>query len=108
MFSIIIPTFNRAEKLQKAVQSVLNQTYTNFEILIMDDGSTDQTKEMVRLLQDNRIKYEWSKNSGGPAIPRNRGIQIAQFDWICFLDADDSWESNKLEICKNYISKTTF
>jgi glycosyltransferase involved in cell wall biosynthesis len=104
MFSIIIPTFNSAEKLEKAVQSVLNQTYTNFEVLIMDDGSTDQTKEMVRSFQDTRIKYDWSKNSGGPAIPRNRGIQIAQFDWICFLDADDRWESNKLEICENNIS----
>ena len=104
MFSIIIPTFNSAQKLQKAVQSVLNQTYTNFEVLIMDDGSTDQTKEIIKSFQDSRIKYDWSENSGGPAIPRNRGIQFAKFDWICFLDADDSWESNKLEICKKNIS----
>ncbi len=104
MFSIVIPTFNRADKLQKAIQSVLNQTYTDFEVLIMDDGSTDHTEETVKSFQDPRIKYFWDKNSGGPATPRNRGIQLAQYEWICFLDADDSWKSNKLEICKKNIS----
>jgi glycosyltransferase involved in cell wall biosynthesis len=96
LFSVIIPTFNRVEKVSKAIQSVLNQSYTNYEILVMDDGSCDNTRSVVEKYNDNRIKYEWAPNSGGPANPRNRGLKIASGDWVAFLDADDVWYKSRL------------
>jgi glycosyltransferase involved in cell wall biosynthesis len=95
-FSIVIPTYNRVKKLKSTIQSVLDQTFDDFELLIMDDGSIDDTGVMVNEFGDSRIKYEWSKNSGGPATPRNRGIELATAPWISFLDADDIWYSNRL------------
>ena len=73
--SIVIPTYQRCSRLKKALQSVISQTYKDFEVLIMDDGSNDGTKEMVMNLNDSRISYYWQKNSGGPAKPRNEGIK---------------------------------
>lgn len=98
-FSIIIPTYNRAAAVVNAVKSVLSQTFSDLEILVMDDGSTDETKAALMELNDPRIIYEWKENSGGPARPRNRGMHIAKGEWICFLDADDSWAKGKLERC---------
>ena len=95
-FSVIIPTFNCADKLQKSVTSVICQTFKDFELLIMDDGSTDDTPQLIKSFDDPRIIYEWSINSGGPATPRNLGIDKAQGKWICFLDADDIWYPGKL------------
>ena len=98
LFSVIIPTYNCAFKIQRSIQSVLSQSYSNFEILVMDDGSTDETKDIVLSFDDSRITYFWDKNFGGPARPRNRGIECAKGDWICFLDADDWWDFRKLEL----------
>lgn len=103
-FSVIIPTYNRASKLQRALESVLLQTYKNFEIFVMDDGSTDNTAEVVASFSDSRITYEWDKNFGGPARPRNRGIVLAKGEWICFLDADDWWTADKLKVCHDCIN----
>jgi len=103
-FSIIIPTYNSSAKLKNALESVLCQTFQDFEVLIMDDGSTDDTETVVAGFNDSRIIYEWDTNSGGPARPRNRGIKKALAEWICFLDADDSWTSEKLKICFNLIN----
>lgn len=97
VFSIIIPTYNRADKVCRALKSVVNQSFTDFEILVMDDGSTDNTSEMVESFSDLRIKYEWGKNFGGPAVPRNRGLRLAQGKYIAFLDSDDWWMPKKLE-----------
>ena len=97
LISVIIPTYQRRDKLKITLKSVLSQTYTNYEVLIMDDGSNDGTKEMVNSLNDSRIFYNWQKNTGGPAKPRNNGIKIAKGDWIAFLDDDDVWKENKLE-----------
>lgn len=97
-FSVIVPTYNRAEKLRRSIRSVLDQTFADFELLVMDDGSTDHTQEVVEGFGDLRIRYEWAENSGGPATPRNRGIDVAQAEWMCFLDADDIWYPNKLEV----------
>jgi glycosyltransferase involved in cell wall biosynthesis len=102
-FSIIIPTYNRSKKLKQAIDSVLAQTFTDFEILVIDDGSTDDTPEIIAEYKDQRIIYQWDTNSGGPARPRNRGLKIAKGEWICFLDADDWWTPNKLEACLDYI-----
>jgi glycosyltransferase involved in cell wall biosynthesis len=99
LFSVVIPTYNRASMLKRAVESVLAQSYSNFEILVMDDGSTDNTPDVVASFDDPRITYGWEANFGGPARPRNRGIALARGEWICFLDADDWWSTNKLQIC---------
>lgn len=104
-FSIIIPTYNRSKKLKQAIDSVLAQTFTDFEILVMDDGSNDDTPDIISEYKDQRIIYQWDANSGGPARPRNRGLKIANGEWICFLDADDWWTPNKLEVCIEYIEK---
>ncbi|MBL78499.1 MAG: glycosyl transferase [Nitrosomonadaceae bacterium] len=97
VFSVVVPTYNRAEKVCRAIKSVLNQSFSDFEILVMDDGSTDNTCEVVKELADPRIKYEWAKNFGGPAAPRNRGISLAKGKYIAFLDSDDWWIPTKLE-----------
>lgn len=96
-FSVVIPTYNRAEKLKQTLDSVIAQSFTDFEVLVMDDGSIDNTKAVVESFQDARISYAWAQNSGGPATPRNLGINAAQADWICFLDADDLWYPDKLK-----------
>lgn len=95
-FTVVIPTFNRADKLAAAIRSVLEQTFQDFELLVMDDGSTDDTEKMVSSFSDTRVRYEWAPNSGGPATPRNRGIDAASSPWITFLDADDIWYPSRL------------
>jgi len=104
LFSVVIPTFNSANKIHLALESVLAQTYENFEILIMDDGSTDNTAEIVNSYNSPKIIYENDVNFGGPARPRNRGISLAHGEWICFLDADDWWTKDKLQTCFDNIS----
>jgi len=109
LISVIIPTYQRRNKLKSTLESILTQTYSNYEVLIMDDGSTDGTKEMVHSFKDSRIFYNWQKNTGGPGNPRNRGIRLAKGDWIAFLDSDDSWKENKLnEIYKQINDKNDF
>lgn len=103
-FSIIIPTFNSKSSLEIALNSVLHQTFRDFEILIIDDGSTDGTDVLMLEYKDIRILYEKQINSGGPANPRNKGINLSKGEWICFLDSDDFWCSNKLEFCYNEIN----
>lgn len=95
--SVIIPTYNRESFLKDAIQSVLDQTFKNFELLIIDDGSTDATEEMIRKnFHDNRIRYIYKRNEG-VASARNLGIKEAQSDWLAFLDSDDRWYPEKLE-----------
>jgi glycosyltransferase involved in cell wall biosynthesis len=95
--SVIIPTYNRCERLKLTIESVLKQTFQDFEILVCDDGSTDDTLEMVTAFADERIRWLSGQNSGGPATPRNRGIVEAKGEWLAFLDSDDLWEHTKLE-----------
>jgi len=104
-FSIIIPTYNRSTKVKRAIDSVLAQTFIDFEILVMDDGSTDDTPNIISDYLDSRIIYQWDINSGGPAYPRNRGLRLAKGEWICFLDADDWWKNNKLEVCAKNLNE---
>lgn len=104
LISVIIPTFNRAEKLRNCLRSLENQTYRNFEVIICDDGSTDNTKSVVDEFRHNlKIIYDYDNNFGGPARPRNKGIKLAKGEFLAFLDSDDWWYSNKLEICKKYM-----
>jgi len=105
MISIIIPTYNRAKFLPRAINSVLRQTYRDWELIIVDDGSTDNTKEVVQpYLEDKRIQYYYKKNSGA-AASRNFGVNKAKFKWITFLDSDDeakhNWLSSYIKIINN-------
>lgn len=103
-FTIIIPTYNRKNIIAKCINSVLTQTYQNFEILIIDNGSDDKTKEyLIKNFKDDRLKYIYQKGSGTPASPRNNGIRNAKFDWISFLDSDDFWDKDKLLLTSYHI-----
>lgn len=98
--SVIIPTYNRADLLPRTIDSVINQTYKDWELIIVDDKSTDNTRSVIQeyIKKDNRIKGIFlEKNSGGPAHPRNIGIENAKGEYIAFLDSDDEWLPNKLE-----------
>lgn len=97
--SVIIPTYNRANLLPRAIQSVLNQTFQDFELIVVDDGSTDNTKKIVAEFQkkDRRIKYIWQENSGGASKPINTGLKVSQGEYIAFLEDDDEWLPEKLE-----------
>ncbi len=97
LVSVIIPTYNRSRFLKEAIQSVLNQSYNNFEIIVIDDGSDDDTEELVKQFNDSRIKYLKREHTGSPAFIRNQGIKIAKGEYIAFLDSDDLWLLNKLE-----------
>jgi glycosyltransferase involved in cell wall biosynthesis len=97
--SVIVPTYNRSELLPRAINSILNQTFKDFELIIVDDGSTDNTKKIIEKYSENdsRIKYIYQENSGGPPRPKNTGIKIAKGNYIAFLDSDDEWLPSKLE-----------
>ena len=99
MVSVIMPLYNAEKFLPETIESVLNQSYRDWELIIVDDVSTDNSFEIAKRysLLDSRIKVlQLSENSGGPARPRNTGIREANGEYIAFLDADDVWESDKL------------
>ena len=96
LISVIIPTYNRRVLVSQAIESVLAQTYTHYEIIVIDDGSTDGTGEALAGYGD-RIRYYWQENQGESAA-RNRGIALAQGKYIALLDSDDLWEAEKLQI----------
>jgi glycosyltransferase involved in cell wall biosynthesis len=93
--SAVITTFNRAEMVVEAVESVLAQTYADLEVLVIDDGSSDGTRIALERLSD-RVRYYWQENAG-PSSARNRGIELARGDFIAFLDSDDLWMPGKIE-----------
>lgn len=101
MINVIIPTFNRAEHLRDAIQSVVSQTYSEFELIVVDDGSTDNTEKIVRSFNDERIHYIKQDNRGVSAA-RNTGIAKARGELIAFLDSDDRWEPGKLKTQKAF------
>jgi glycosyltransferase involved in cell wall biosynthesis len=95
LISVIIPVYNAEKNLRETIDSLLAQTYQNFEAIFIDDGSTDTSVEIIKSYDDNRIIILQQKNSGS-ATARNNGISAANGDWIAFLDADDVWFSEKL------------
>jgi len=97
LISVIIPTYNRAGIIVDAINTVLNQTYQHFEIIIIDDGSNDNTNEVIKNINDSRIRYVYQENSGRPSLARNSGIKIAKGEYIAFLDSDDLWHPQMLE-----------
>lgn len=94
--SVIIPTYDRAQVINRAIQSVLDQTFSNFEIIIIDDGSTDNTEEVVKGLGDSRIRYIRHDTNRGASAARNTGLNLVRGDYIGFLDSDDEWLPTKL------------
>ncbi len=95
-FSIILPTYNRAHLISTAIESVIAQSITDWELIVIDDGSTDNTKEIVFSFHDSRIMYGHQENKGR-SIARNAGLHNARGTWICFLDSDDWYLEDHLE-----------
>jgi len=105
LVSVVIPTRNRAELLAAAVRSVLDQTYRNFELIIVDDASEDGTREMVARLSDPRIRYIRHDAVKGGGAARNTGIRSSRGEYISFLDDDDEWLPSKLELQVGYLER---
>ena len=99
--SVIIPTYNRGKSIIQSINSVLEQTYHNLEILIVDDCSTDDTEYLISKIDDPRVKYIKLKENKGASFARNIGIKIATGKYISFQDSDDIYKNNKIE--KQYI-----
>ena len=103
MFSVVIPLYNKELSVRNTINSVLDQTFKEFEIVIVNDGSTDNSLEIVQQFKDDRIRII-DKANGGVSSARNRGIKEAKYEWITFLDADDLWEDNHLQILNDMIA----
>lgn len=103
--SVIIPTYNREGTILRAVESVLNQTYQNLEVLVVDDGSTDRTVELVAAIEDDRVKCIVLELNSGAANARNVGVEYATGEWIAFQDSDDSWQREKLVKQMEYVRR---
>lgn len=96
MFSVVIPLYNKELSIRNTILSVLNQSYQNFEIVIINDGSTDGSVDILNTIKDKRIRLIHQKNQG-VSTARNNGIKEAKYEWIAFLDGDDLWGKNHLE-----------
>jgi len=96
--SVIIPTYNRAHLIRRAIQSVLDQTFQDFEIIVVDDGSIDSTEQVIRGFNDLRIQYIRQEENRGGAAARNIGIDASRGKYVSFLDSDDEWLPRKLEL----------
>lgn len=104
LVSVVIPTYNHARFLGRALQSVLGQTYTHWEAIVIDNYSTDNTDEVVQGFTDPRITYLKIHNNGVIAASRNAGIRAAKGEWVAFLDSDDWWTEDKLQACFDCIN----
>jgi glycosyltransferase involved in cell wall biosynthesis len=98
LVSVVIPTYNRVLLVQKAIASILAQTYNNWELIVVDDGSTDGTSKIIRSMTDARISVVELPHSGHIGYVRNTGVRAGKGEWVAFLDSDDVWMPNKLEI----------
>lgn len=101
-FSVVVPLYNKGKEVLRAIQSVLNQTYSEFEIIVVNDGSTDKGPEVVKNIKDTRIRLIDQANAG-VSVARNRGIKEATFNYISFLDADDEWAPDYLSTIRSLI-----
>jgi len=97
LISVVIPTYNRADDLKKAIESVINQTYADWELLVIDNHSTDHTREIIDNINDKRIRLFEIDNQGVIAASRNLGINNSKGKYVAFLDSDDIWTEDKLE-----------
>ena len=107
--SIIIPAYNAQDFIGKTIKSILDQSYSNFEIIVVDDNSTDATISIVEQMTDARIKLiKLDKNAGGPAKPRNVGLQNSTGEVVAFCDSDDLWHKDKLDIQISTLINTSY
>ena len=104
MFSVIIPAYNAEKFIVHSITSVLNQSYGDFELIVIDDGSTDGTKAQIERFTDARIRYVYQKN-GGVSAARNKGILESRGEYVCFLDSDDEWKPGHLALLCTLIEK---
>lgn len=107
MISIIIPLYNKEKNILNTIASITAQSYNDYEIIVVDDGSTDNSMSLVENLNDKRIKI-FKKQNGGPASARNCGVRLASGDWLLFLDADDTLEPGALNLAAQNIRKHPF
>lgn len=103
-FSIVIPLYNKKDYILKTLRSVLEQSFTDFEVIIVNDGSTDSSLNLVNKIKDFRLKV-YNKNNEGVSVARNYGIQKSTSEWIAFLDSDDEWEPQYLQNIYDSIRK---
>ncbi|KAA5535294.1 glycosyltransferase family 2 protein [Paenimyroides baculatum] len=103
-FSVIIPLYNKEKYIQNTLNCVFNQSFYNFEVIVVNDGSTDRSLEILEEFNDIRLKIIYQKNQG-VSVARNTGMENAKADYICFLDADDSWKTNHLQAFHDTITK---
>jgi len=103
LVSIIMPCYNSAKYIADSISSVMNQTYRNFELIIIDDLSSDNSIEIINSFDDARIKLIQLAENGGAGVSRNKGIETAKGRFIAFLDSDDLWRPNKLEVQINFM-----
>lgn len=108
LVSIIMPSWNTGRFIGESIQSVLNQTYRNWELIIVDDCSTDHTDEVVASFGDERIRYFHNDHNSGAALTRNYALREAQGEWIAFLDSDDLWLPKKLEKQLNFMNRNGY
>lgn len=108
MVSIIMPSWNTGRLIAESIQSVIDQTYPNWELLIVDDCSTDNTDEVVEKFHDERIRYFHNESNSGAALTRNHALQKARGEWIAFLDSDDLWMPEKLEHQLNFMQENHY
>lgn len=105
LVSIIMPSWNTGQFIAESIESVINQTYKKWELIIVDDCSTDNTDEVLALFDDERIKYFKNEKNSGAALTRNKALREAQGEWIAFLDSDDLWKPQKLEHQLEFMKK---
>ena len=110
LISVIIPSYNAGEYIKFTIDSVLNQTYSNFEIIIVDDCSTDNTVEEIKknIYLDKRIRFFQLKKNSGVSYCRNFAVSKSKGEYYCFLDSDDIWDNNKLELQLNFMKKNNY
>ena len=103
-FSVIIPLYNKEKYIQNTLNCIFNQSFDNFEVIVVNDGSTDGSLEILKKFSDHRLKIIHEKNQG-VSVARNTGMENAKADYICFLDADDTWKENHLQTFYDTITK---
>lgn len=108
LFSIIIPTYNHAHLIGRCLKSIITQTYSNWEAIVVNNFSEDNTIEVVESFNDSRIRLINNANNGIIAVSRNKGIIESKGEWICFLDSDDWWDSHKLEVSLPFLYNCDF
>lgn len=106
LVSIVVPSYNHGRFISKMIDSVIAQSYSNWEMIIVDNHSNDNTDQIIKKYQDRRIKIIKINNGGIVAVSRNRGIEESKGEWIAFLDSDDVWFQQKLERCMSIADKT--